>query len=70
MEFLYAIDFINVLKKKHAARSYREMVTDLLISKLLMLGTWINSMVFYICISDATRLYMWKLVKVGVSLKA
>ena len=41
MPFLYAMDFLDVLKKNHAAGSYKEMVRDLLTSKLLMLCTWI-----------------------------
>lgn len=28
MPFLYAMDFINVLKKKHAAKGYKEMVSS------------------------------------------
>lgn len=30
MPFLYAMDFIEVLKKKHASGTYKEMVKDLI----------------------------------------
>lgn len=67
MPYVYAMEFIDVLKKKHAAKSYKEMVKWSVASEL-------------VCYKDTNcdylqsfmlphRLYMWRPVKVVAFLK-
>lgn len=68
MPFLYAMDFIQVLKKKHASGSYKEMVrrlpffTSFWYSSIWQLTDWVLSALFagYICRSMWEWEHIWR----------
>lgn len=63
MPFIYANEFIEVLKKKHASGTYNEMVNSIFLFQ--------KSAKSICCCSNSSlcRFYTLKHVKVGVSLK-